>query len=171
MAESSAVTAGDTILASHFNDLRTDALAQKTAARVVQNTQVIPDLTATVITFDSEVFDTGSYWAVGNPERFTITTAGIYQIHFHIGDYGSDPIAALTDFQVDLWKNSAVMTEAENYAQYWKSVGGVAVDPEVDFVCLVNASANDYFYFKVIFDRTDDANHTANKISMEIMSL
>jgi hypothetical protein len=47
---------------------------------VVQRTssQSIPNATETVITWQSEVADTGSFWASGSPTRFTVAEAGLY---------------------------------------------------------------------------------------------
>lgn len=172
MPDSSTVSAGDTILASHYNNLRTDALAHAptTGARATNSSAiVIADVTDTTITFDTEVFDTGSYWASSNGERFTITTAGLYQLHFYVGLYNTAPVAALTDYQLQLWKNSG--SEGNHYAQHWTCDSSTEIDPEIDFTCLVNASANDYYYFKITFDRTDNSQHNIQTAAMEIVRL
>ena len=40
----------------------------------------IANNTNTVVTYDTEVFDTGGLYAAGTPNRFTITQAGLYLI-------------------------------------------------------------------------------------------
>ena len=67
---SSNVTAGDTVLASHYNNLRSDTITPTIqSARVVTNTnaaKTITNGTPEYIQFETESHDSDSFWVATN---------------------------------------------------------------------------------------------------------
>ena len=105
MPNSADVSAGDTVLASQYNNLRKDTnlggiVVQRTSSLSVLNTQHV------AITWESKAFDGSTYigsidrstsegttfWASGAPTRLTIPVAGMYLCGLQIPaiDVGTD---------------------------------------------------------------------------------
>lgn len=75
------IVTGDGSQSNPYSIALVDPTWQRPAARVRRTTtQSIPlDLVNyTAASFDIEIFDTGNFWTIGSPTRFTITEPGIY---------------------------------------------------------------------------------------------
>jgi hypothetical protein len=139
MASSSAVSAGDTILASHYNNLRTDTL--NTAARVTQATgQSFAHSTIATVAFGAETFDTGSYHDNSTDNsRLTTATAGIYLIGANVPALSG----GMASFAMAFERNGVSLSDYGNRG----TTGG---DPTqypngVQATFIYQAGAGDYF--------------------------
>lgn len=111
---SSNVNAGDTVLATHYNNLRTDAMASNVdSARVYSTTSSVKTITngvETTIEFEQEAHDTSSLWVSTStgtpPERAkisrTATDDALYQFDLQINV--PDVHATLDDITVKLYR-------------------------------------------------------------------
>ena len=140
MASSSAVSAGDTVLATQYNNLRTDVLG--TAARVYQGAnQSFAHSVAAVVAFGAERFDTGTYHDNStNNSRLTTAKAGIYIIGGNCDNIGNDTGLLAMSF----WKNGSSITGAGNRA----GLGDAHLDG-VSATFVDQAAAADYYEIQV----------------------
>ena len=174
---SATVSAGDTILASQYNNLRTDAVTGLTGAHVYNNSATIAltQSTETAVTFDTELYDTGSYHDTSsNTERLTTAVAGLYLISFHLDNIMIDAYGNLGTMYLKSYKNGSEISSGIAGSPYlsWHSttntnsqsffsldVGGL------DLVFPYNASANDYFHFTLTANSTNGENRTPGQVS------
>lgn len=118
-------SAGDKPTAAQFNqDIRDNAsfLANPPACRVYHNTtQSIPDNTETVVSFNSERYDTNSMHSTSvNTSRITINTAGLYLVTFGgaVVD-GSDYIQSYANIRLNGATFIAYHNHTGNGANTW----------------------------------------------------
>ena len=167
MPSSSTVSAGDTVLAAQYNNVRLDALASHaTYARVSLNSIAINDNTITTLTGFNEDFDTGTYFSSSNSERFTISTAGLYLIRCAVQEVSSTPTSSLAFIIMQAYRNGSTL--GVDYKCEFQANDDNML-PYVQF--LYYASASDYFHFTLAQDRADNSSHTYENIVMEIASL
>jgi len=140
MTASSAVSAGDTVLASHYNNLRLDALNHKSARVDDTGAQDIPNAVATIVTFDRETWDDDSYHSTStNPSRLTVATAGKYLVTAR-GVWESHA----TGFrQLELWVNGSQV----NTTKLMDAVDNTS--PTMDITALLQLTASQYVEVKV----------------------
>ena len=105
--------------------------------------QTIPDNTTTVVTFDSEVFDTDSAYA---SNKFTVPSgkAGKYVFGATAG-YSNVNAGTSTRFQLMFAKNGSVTDFMGDYAQ----AQSASADPTQNFVTAFDLSASDYVDVRV----------------------
>ena len=105
--------------------------------------QTIADNTTTVVTFDSEVFDTDSAYA---SNKFTVPSgkAGKYVFGATAG-YSNVNAGTSTRFQLMFAKNGSVTDFMGDYAQ----AQSASADPTQNFVTAFDLSAGDYVDVRV----------------------
>ena len=84
----------------------------------ITSPQSIPNSANTKLIWDTEVFDTDGYWALGQPTRLTIPNAGIYlvgaDLSLSAGATDWDTLTVIIkvddDFSIDYWGPSSKPT-------------------------------------------------------------
>jgi hypothetical protein len=174
---SATVSAGDTILASQYNNLRTDAVTGLSGAHVYNNssTTTLNHGTETAITFDSEIYDTGTYHDTSsNTERLTTAVAGLYLIAFHLDDITGDSGGNLNVFTLKTYKNGSEISTGTAGSAYLSKLNFVSSSDDtgaVDITFPYNASANDYFHFTLTQSSDNSENRTVGQVSAWIQLL
>jgi hypothetical protein len=140
MTASSAVSAGDTVLATHYNNLRLDTLNHKSARVDDTGNQDIPNATATIVTFNRETWDDDSYHSTStNPSRLTVATAGKYLVTAR----GIWEAHATGFRQLSLFVNGSLV----NTVKLMDAVDNTA--PTMDVTAMLKLTASQYVEVKV----------------------
>ena len=101
------------------------------------SSQSIPNNTETAVIFDSEIFDSGSYWATGNNTRFTVPNTGKYSISVNVLFHYS-PNANVT---VKIYKNGSFVYQNDRLSFSNPSNCNAAY---IGRTSLIDLTANDY---------------------------
>ena len=99
--------------------------------------QNITNNTETACIFDTEMFDSGSYWATGNNTRFTVPSTGKYSISVNIL-FNYNPAANVT---AKIYKNGSFLYQNDRLGFSSPSNCNAAY---IGRTSLVDLAANDY---------------------------
>jgi hypothetical protein len=99
--------------------------------------QNITNNTETACIFDTEIFDSGSYWATGNNTRFTVPSTGKYSISVNIL-FNYNPAANVT---AKIYKNGSFLYQNDRLGFSSPSNCNAAY---IGRTSLVDLAANDY---------------------------
>lgn len=121
-------------------------------ARITRSTtQSITVNTDTAISFDTEVIDDSSFWAAGNPTRFTAPSAGWYSLA------GTVKWPANTGLGRQVWwrtSNSGGTTVYDNLGRHSQPADSIHNDPWMTSSALVYMDSGDYAEFFVFTNQS-----------------
>ena len=125
----------------------------------------LPNATTTLITFDSEIYDTDAMHSTSsNTSRVTFTTAGLYEVHYRITLGGGTAITQL-DLMARLNAEGFTSGGTSLRTQPWES-GGSLKTAELQFRRFFSAGD----YIELFATQTSGATRNLSALSLGTMA-